>query len=114
MGLHMTRYHFEGLAPTEPEIRSALKALVRRPSIDAIEIDGQTVDVLSKLDGITDTYVNAVLAALGGVPIDLVTGQTRPLNLPSFVDRPWHHHSLLTRLKIRFGYHYALSGLGRR
>lgn len=109
MGLFVARYRFAETPPSEAEISRALRRKLRFPQVEHIEyLPENDVEVSSFLDGITHAYVDALFFELGARRIDFMTGEERPYALPSFVSRPWHEHGILTRLRIRLGFHRSL------
>jgi hypothetical protein len=90
--------------PNASEIRREIERSVRRHKLESIVVDEQIVEVYSFLGPATHVYVDAALSSLGGQKLAISTGEPISAHLPWFVEKPWHQHSLLTRLRISVAY----------
>lgn len=99
----LVRFRFDGEAPSEGQIREALRGQLgprARRAVDSVEVEGSEVSVTSK-DYVALIYAWKVCVELGGRRARL--GPDGPPSLPSWTSIPWTEHSWLSRLSIRFG-----------
>jgi hypothetical protein len=109
MGLFIDRVRFDEAPPSNEEIIALLEERVGSSyGLDAIERDGNELQITTMLEPVTRPYVLKILFERGGVRLDFATREPRPADLPPYVERPWKGHPWWTRAKIHLAFNLGL------
>jgi hypothetical protein len=111
MGLTLDTFDFTQVPPSEDALRAHLREWVGNDhGLDGFQLAQQPAtyrgashrtELLCMLDPFTRPYACAYLVSNGGIPVNRRTGERRELELPAFVNRPWHQWPWWQRLRFR-------------
>lgn len=109
MGLFAFCIRFDSVVPPEAVLRAELlRQAGSAAGLDGFEVTGNTVLVTTTLDPVTLPYALKILLDLGGVNVDIVTGESGDPKLPEYVHQPWLAWPWWTRASIHARFHLGL------
>lgn len=102
----ITRCRFDGSAPTREQLDAEFTRQLGRGGpamMRDLERHGEHIIELLSMDAVALVYGRRALVALGGTPIDILSGEPHTVLWPAWSERPWTSYGALQKLRIWLG-----------